>query len=225
VTTYTEVLEQHLADVKKIAESGYYKTQRHAQRFFEQHVRPAWISGMAVEEEEDIEDRFQLTPTMVRVIFLFGRCVNRIALTKSTPLITKWPPLHQSRKTDPIRCFMGLSQPSISKLVGASSTAVQEAFRRFKRSDSGGLVDRRLLNVISTEAGVVLDGVFERQTSFPFRYELDVYERGISFAADMRVASSSFHERQTSWAREARQVKFGIESIPRQNPRRKASGE
>jgi hypothetical protein len=219
---YMEALKEHQADVQRVAATGYYKSQRDAERFFNQHVRPAWIRVLRIDEEdESFEKQYRFTPTMFRMLFLFGRGVNRVAVTKKAPLIHLWPPRHELGRYGDIRFFRGLSHASVAKLIGASHKAVEDGLNRFKgdKDDKNGLFARRLMTVISTDVGVTLDGVFRiastplGQTTFRFMYDVELYEQARDYARMQRVRSTDLFLRQTEWSNEGVMAKTGVHAI------------
>lgn len=211
---YSKALKAHRDDVERVAAVGFYSNQHHADRFFAQKIEPAWSHALRAEEDADLVETFGITPTAKRILFLFGRGVMRVGVTRKTPLIGVWPPRRDVDERGNFLRFRGLSKASIARLVGGSSKAVETALLSFKSEDSGGLVERRLLNVLSTEVGVTLDGVFDPQLSLRFMFDVPTYDHADNYAVDSKLANSAFAHRQRAWSREARETKLADIGVP-----------
>ena len=219
---YGEAIKAHRDDVERVAAHGFYSNQHHADRFFAQKIEPAWTHAIREEEDADLVDRFGITPTAKRVLFLFGRGVLRVGVTRKTPLIEVWPPQRDVDERGNFLRFRGLSKASIARLVRGSAKAVETALRSFKSQDTGGLFERRLLNVLSTEVGITLDGVFDPQLSLSFMFDVPTYDHADNFAVDSKVGNSAWVHRQRCWSREARETKLaelGVLVVPSRSER------
>lgn len=210
MSLFQEYTDRWKEQVNVIAASGYYAKKDMAERFFVRHVAAAWQGVLQVSEDDDLATRFGMTPTQKLLLHVFGKGVVGVA-SKNTraPRFKAWPPSHDKNSHGRPICYRVVPTSDLAKITRRSRSAVDDALRRFKRTGADDLVDHGLCNVISTEAGVALDGIFQPQMSFPFAYAVHEYEHGKDYAQEQRVQQSAFYERQTRWCREGIAAKGG----------------
>jgi hypothetical protein len=192
--------------VNEIAASGYYASERAARAFLVGQVLPAWATLLNERDAGQLQRRLRITTTQALVLHLFGRGVLGVDVQgREAPRFSAWPPSREYDTCGSVVCYRVVPKGDIAQIIGRSRFSVDDALRRFKgRSrDDVTLPQRGLCNVISTEAGVALDGVFSAQTSFPFMYAVCEYASAKTYAYACRVGHGQFVERQTAWCERA----------------------
>jgi hypothetical protein len=192
--------------VREIASTTYYTCERTARAFLVGQVLPAWATLLNERDPGELQRRLRVTTTQALILHMFGRGVLGVDVEgRVAPRFTTWPPSRQYDAKGDVVCYRVVPKGDIATIIGRSRHSVDEALRRFKgRSrDEITLPERGLCNVISTEAGVALDGIFSAQTSFPFMYAVTEYANAKLYAFSSRVAHGQFVERQQGWCERA----------------------
>lgn len=200
MSDYKTARDAYKANVEALAASKFYAGQTRANRYFAQNMAEVWAAQfgrVGLPTPENLERRFGITPTMLRIFHLFGRTVHSVGIKTKVHLITHWPPTRTLDTAKRPVLFRGISTPDIARIIEASEAAVRAALKRIKGDDPDGMFALRLMTVLPSDAGITLDGMFTEQLSFAFTY--DEYQRAIHTVEDARVADSTRTRQVVEW--------------------------
>lgn len=208
MSDYKTARDAYKANVEALAASKFYAGQTRANRYFAQNMAEVWAAQfgrVGLPTPENLERRFGITPTMLRIFHLFGRTVHGVGIKTKVHLITHWPPTRTLDAAKRPILFRGVSTPDIARIIEASDSAVRGALKRIKGDESDGMFALRLMTVLPSDAGITLDGMFTEQTSFAFVYDeqftftADEYQRAIHTVEDARVADATRTRQVIEW--------------------------
>lgn len=216
--TYSQAMASYRAHVSEIIGKGYYAKPWLAEQYFLQHIHPAWCGALDAYEDEDVRKLYGITPTTVMLLHVFGRGVVNVGPVRTqAPRFTVYPPSHeQNAKGEPV-CYRAIPKADLAKLVGRSVSAVEEGLDRLRGKGARGdtLQSHGLCAVLSLHAGVVIDGVFGKQTAFAFMYMVDEYEHDARVAREARTAAGATYTHQLAWCERAKRALGPTSSIER----------
>ena len=206
MTLFGEARDRWRAHVCSLADSGYYADDGRAHRYVTQRILPLWQEAC---EAPDAAQSYRITPTLERILHLFGRGVLGHGMERGkTPRVRCWPPARLAPGSEAPTFYKVVPKKDVARIVGASTSAVREAFRRIRgRGADPGLQGRGLCAIVSQESGIHLDGLFDRQLPGPFALLADDYERGRLQAQAQESACGRYARAQVQWCEAGRASK------------------
>lgn len=197
-----------------IAADGYFKDDTRAANYFDNVLAPLWRSRLNAPDSENLIKILRLTPTMLAILHLVGVAQHdtynpgaRQRRPKGCPIFDRWSP---AIKTSPpgVTCYRAIPQIDLALMIDRRLDTVSESLRRFR--GKGGVTEyhlSKLAVVLSIDAGIMIDGLFSAQLSFPFTRE--EFQHAREYALNQRQANGDVWTRQIEYTRQAERQAIG----------------
>lgn len=212
----------YAANVKEIADSGYFKSQAAALNFFEAKIHRLWRSQVGTAEEANLVQQMRITDTMLRMIHLMASLQHRIwgDTHRKHPRLAFGVPFIGADK-DGNRCISfsrAIPKADIAAMIGRSVDTVDDALKRFRgRGKTDDFYQHQLAVVLSVETGIFLDALLSRQLQFEFMtqhtLEAGDYEKAKVYAWSQRISGGETWTRQIEHAERAKRAINAAEGV------------
>lgn len=210
-----EIAARRNAELSELATSGYYKNVRKAEQYVENKLAAPWRFILHLtRDDEPICDKLELSPTMIKLVHLFGRTAHNHGNDRAKPPMVKtWMPTFDAAANGgdgAMTVPRAFTKRELSRVIGASLGAVHDAVQAFRGTKPSGrarhevherFFSERIVFPNVGEVGVSLDITVAAQCVFPFmRSDYEYFNR---YAIDMKLNDAECNRRQIEWSREA----------------------
>ncbi len=197
MTTLSEARRRWRDQVQRLVGDAFYRNQNRAETFFRAKIDPVWRAALQWSDDEvSLVKELAITPTMLQLLHFFAHAYEgnrrKLNLRSPRPTIAVWPPYHRNGA---ITYFHAVPKDDLSRVLGRSRAAVDEAFSRFRGNRSDTTIKSfALVQPIAVPTGLMLDIKLTPQLCFGFMFE--DYQIGKAFAEAQTIGQCETWDKQ-----------------------------
>lgn len=204
------------SQVQEISDSGYYKNEAQAERWFIDNIAPIWRSALRlgnVDAQTIVKD-LGINKTQMLVLHLIGVGVLHKQKPRRAKLLRSGAPYISNGR---LYSSNAVPKGDIAKMIGRSDSSVDYAiscFRGTKGKAGDRLYRARLLYPAPFPSGILFDGsAFDRQLTFEYVYEIQDYDQISSISWRSILGSERTYSKARQWADDAKKAMSSGPSI------------